>query len=74
MEATTETASIVIALIAAAGTVVASWIAHRAEKNTRPVANGFATDTTQRLARIETLIVNHLEDHAGHDLRKGKEA
>lgn len=64
----TAMVAISVASIAACGTVVSSWIAHRAEKNTRPISNGFASETLTRLGRIETLIVNHLEDHAESDL------
>lgn len=65
---TAAVASVTVATIATAGTLVAAWLAHRAERNTRPISNGFAGDVTRRLERIEVLIVNHLEDHAERDL------
>jgi hypothetical protein len=60
--------SVVVATVAASGTIVAAWMSHRAERNTRPISNGFAGDVCRRLGRIEHLLVNHLEDHAQHDL------
>jgi hypothetical protein len=64
--------SVVVATVAASGTIVAAWMSHRAERNTRPISNGFASDVCRRLGRIEHLLVNHLEDHAEHDLRSKK--
>lgn len=60
-------AAVFVAFIAASGTVAVAFIARRTEKNTRPVSNGFADEVTGRLARIESLIVDHLRDHAHRD-------
>lgn len=55
-----------VASIGAGGSVVAAWVAHKANKNTKPISNGFAPDTIQRLARIEDLLIQHLNDHANN--------
>ncbi len=59
-----------VALIGAISSITAAWIAHKAHKNTKPLGNGFAPETTMRLARIESLIVNHIADHAYSDVRR----
>lgn len=65
-----DVAAVIAAAIATGGTITAAWIAHRAEKNTRPISNGFADDVKRRLTRIEGLMVGHLEDHTQHDLMR----
>ena len=60
--------AIIAACIAAVGSVAAAKVGRQARDNTRSVGNGFAGDVTRRLARIEGLVVAHLEAHATHDL------
>lgn len=59
------------ATIQALGTVLAASIAayaalkaSKAEKNSRPVSNGFAKSVTGSLERIEKRIDEHLRDHS----------
>ena len=59
------------ALIAAGASVIAAGIAaygaiksNRAEKNSRPVSNGFAGDVRADLTEIRRLVTDHLRDHA----------
>lgn len=59
------------ATIQALGTVLAASIAayaalkaSKAEKNSRPVSNGFAKAVTGSLERIEKRIDEHLRDHS----------
>lgn len=63
-------AAVIVASIAALGTIVNAAISAKAARNTKSVGNGFADDMRNRLSRIETLIVNHLEDHAHNDVRR----
>lgn len=65
-------AAVVVASIAAVASILSTIISAKAARNTKPIGNGFASDVVRRLGRIETLIVNHLEDHAGNDLRRGE--
>lgn len=58
-------------VVQAAGTVLAASIAgyaavkaSKAEKNSRPVSNGFAKSVTGSLARIEKRMDDHLRDHS----------
>lgn len=50
----------------AAATVssIAAVYAAKAEKNSRPVSNGFAGGVNRKLDRLEDLIHEHLRDHA----------
>jgi cation transporter-like permease len=61
---------LVVATIGALGSIAAAYIAHKAHKNTKPISNGFAPETIQRLVRIEDLIVDHIADHAQSDVRR----
>lgn len=42
---------------------VAVFYSSRAEKNSRPVSNGFARHVTDSLDRIETRLDRHIENH-----------
>lgn len=67
-----ELVSIAVASIGAIGACVAAFISHTTQRNTKPISNGFAADTTRRLDRIEGLITGHIQAHADHDVaRKG---
>lgn len=59
-----------VAAIGAAGSIVAAWVAHKARQNTKPISNGFAPETLTRLARIEELIIDHINDHAKVSIRR----
>ena len=57
-------------LVDALGMVIASAIsgfaaykAARAEKNSRPVSNGFANQVTTDLRDIRRMLFDHLQDH-----------
>jgi hypothetical protein len=59
------------ATIAALGAVAASIIAGiatifaaKAEKNSRPVSNGFASGVRSELSEIRRLLLDHLQDHS----------
>lgn len=52
--------SIVCASIAAYGAVKAN----RAERNSRPVSNGFASGVNRKLDKLENLLLDHLRDHS----------
>lgn len=55
-------ATIVSASIAAYAAIKAS----KAERNSRPVSNGFAKSVTGSLERIEKRMDDHLRDHSNH--------
>jgi hypothetical protein len=65
-------AAVVVASIAAVAGTLSAFISAKAARIAKPVGNGFAADVLRRLGRIETLILNHLEDHAGNDVRRGE--
>jgi len=67
-----ELVSIIVATIGAGGAVFAARVARQARDNTRPISNGFASDTLHRLDRIEGLIIAHIASHAAHDLQKDR--
>ena len=47
------TEGIAIAAIGAAGAILSAYFAHRAEKNSRPVSNGFAAGVNRALSEIQ---------------------
>lgn len=53
-------ASLGVASIAAYGAIKAN----KAEKNSRPVSNGFASGVREDLAEIRRLVHDHLRDHS----------
>lgn len=62
------------ATIQAIGTIIAAGVAGfaavksaKAEKNSRPVSNGFAKTVTGSLERIEKRIDEHLRDHSNRN-------
>lgn len=61
---------LLVASIGAVGAVAAAWIARQAQRNTKPLSNGFAGDVTRRLDRIECLITSHIQAHADHDVSR----
>lgn len=65
-------AALAVATIGAVGSVVAAYVAHKARQNTKPISNGFAPETLARLARIEELVTNHINDHAQYSISIGK--
>lgn len=58
--AITALASVAVAAISTWGAVKAN----RAEKNSRPVSNGFAAGVREDLAEIRRLVTDHLRDHS----------
>lgn len=62
--------AVVVAAISAAGAIMAAYAARQAQKNTKPISNGWSSDVVRRLERIETAILNHLEDHAEAELKR----
>lgn len=52
--------SIIVAGIAAYGAIKAN----KAEKNSRPVSNGFASGVNGKLDKLENLLLDHLRDHS----------
>lgn len=42
---------------------IAALFAARAEKNSRPVSNGFADHVRQDLKEIRTMLIKHIENH-----------
>ena len=53
-----------VGLIAAATiSSIAAIFAAKAEKNSRPVSNGFAEGIRADVREIRTLIIEHLKDH-----------
>ena len=65
--------TVYVAAIAALGSILSAWLALKAQKNTKPLSNGFAGDVIRRLDRIEGAILNHLEDHAEAELKKRRD-
>lgn len=53
-------------IVAAAISAVAAMYAARAEKNSRPVSNGFANHVLTSLDRIEAMVKEHIEDPSKH--------
>lgn len=58
------------ATIQALGTVVAAGVAgfaayksSKAEKNSRPVSNGFASGVREDLRELRALLIRHIENH-----------
>jgi hypothetical protein len=59
-------AEVVTALgVIAASTIsgIAALYAAKAEKNSRPVSNGFATEVTTDLRELRLLFIEHLNNH-----------
>lgn len=42
---------------------IAALFAAKAEKNSRPVSNGFASHVREDLKEIRSMLVDHLKDH-----------
>ena len=42
---------------------IAALFAARAEKNSRPVSNGFADGVRQDLREIRSMLIKHIENH-----------
>lgn len=42
---------------------IAALFAAKAEKNSRPVSNGFADHVRQDLKEIRTMLIKHIENH-----------
>ena len=42
---------------------IAALFAARAEKNSRPVSNGFVDHVRQDLKEIRTMLIKHIENH-----------
>lgn len=68
---TEGTQEVTEAEIAALGTIAAAVIAGiaaifaaKAEKNSRPVSNGFASGVRDELKEIRQLLLDHLQDHS----------
>lgn len=53
-------ATVISALIAG----VAAYFAAKAEKNSRPVSNGFAKEVVTDLRELRQMMTRHLESHA----------
>jgi hypothetical protein len=51
------------AIIAASISGVAVYFAAKAEKNSRPVSNGFASGVREDLKEIRSLVIRHIENH-----------
>lgn len=62
--------TIAVATIGATGSIAAAYVARQVHRNTKPISNGFASDTLRRLDRIEALILNHIEAHADSDVQR----
>ena len=63
----TETAiQAVTTIVSASIAAFAAIKASKAEKNSRPVSNGFAKTVTGSLERIEKRMDDHLRDHSNH--------
>lgn len=50
-------------VIASAISSVAVYFAAKAEKNSRPVSNGFASGVREDLKEIRSLVIRHIENH-----------
>jgi len=42
---------------------IAALFAAKAEKNSRPVSNGFANGVREDLKEIRTMLIKHIENH-----------
>lgn len=42
---------------------IAALFAAKAEKNSRPISNGFASGVRQDLREIRTMLIKHIENH-----------
>jgi hypothetical protein len=63
-----QSSEVVVALIVGVFSTIASAVsgtfAYRAQKNSKPVSNGFAKGVTSSLARIERRLDSHMEHHS----------
>ena len=54
-----------LATVVAAGIAgIAAYYAAKAEKNSRPVSNGFTAEVVRDLRELRAMMVRHLENHA----------
>jgi hypothetical protein len=60
-EVVVNSAGIVVAAIISG---VAAYYAAKAEKNSRPVGNGFTNEIRDDLKELRELLTTHLRDHA----------
>jgi len=51
-------------VVAASIAGVAAYYAAKAEKNSRPVSNGFTAEVVRDLRELRAMMVRHLENHA----------
>ena len=59
----TETIAAIGLIAAATISSIAAILAAKAEKNSRPVSNGFAEGIRADVREIRTLLIEHLKDH-----------
>ena len=59
----TETIAAIGLIASATISSIAAIFAAKAEKNSRPVSNGFADGIRADVREIRTLIIEHLKDH-----------
>lgn len=58
--------AIVVAIVAALGSVISAYFAHKAEKNSRPVSNGFAEGVISRLDNLHEDVRELRKSHIKH--------
>ena len=59
----TETIAAIGLIAAATISSIAAIFAAKAEKNSRPVSNGFADGIRQDVREIRSLLIEHFKDH-----------
>lgn len=59
----TETIAAIGLIAAATISSIAAIFAAKAEKNSRPVSNGFAEGIRSDVREIRSLLIEHLKDH-----------
>jgi hypothetical protein len=59
----TETIAAIGLIAAATISSIAAIFAAKAEKNSRPVSNGFAEGIRNDVREIRSLLIEHLKDH-----------
>jgi len=59
----TELISAIGLIAASAVSGIAAIYAAKAEKNSRPVSNGFAKDVKDDLREIRAMLIEHIKDH-----------
>lgn len=57
--------AIAVAIIAALGSIISAYFAHKAERNSRPVSNGFAAGVN---AKLDAVIES--QSHLHEDVRE----